>query len=469
LNAPNTSYLSAPYPDYLGTLAQQRWFIFVFVLSAAATALAMTYVYSEKYESYTAISYRTQEVTRFKAQQSEAMGSPAPQAPFKVIGQSLQEVLKSDAVLRKVVQTLRLDEKSEPSYEGPWYNVWYQKARDWAREHGGRAWSMLKYGRVLDENPTDAAVKDLRANVKVTNRDSYIFQLQVRDRYPERAAQIADHMAQVLATWLLDLDRQPGHARVDQLRGLLGDKHRQMAQRRREIETLLIENRVASVPLETERLTENLAALQLEALRLESEIARARARHSSVQSKLSVKQRVLGRPGASAEPAEFIQPDDFKKLASQSVFDDVDLKSLLAKQASLHAAIEALGARLRRLPGIQSRLDTLKLSLSSTEREFNLLNDGYQEAALRATSPVSEVRVLHPALVPSVPVAPIKVYHVLLAGGLGLLFAIGLVYFLDFLNIRILFASRGVKARRLATDATVEPPLRESKEVKEHA
>jgi hypothetical protein len=54
---------------------------------------------------------------------------------------------------------------------------------------------------------------------------------------------------------------------------------------------------------------------------------------------------------------------------------------------------------------------------------------------------VSEVRVLHPATVPSGPVSPVKVYHVLLAGGLGLLVSIGLVYLLDFLGIRWFFAA----------------------------
>lgn len=459
-----------PRPDYLGILAQQRWFIVTFVLSAALTAAALTYVYSEKYESYTAISYRTQEVTRFKAQQNEAMGSPAPQAPFKVIGQSLQEVLKSDKVLREVVKTLRLDEEVPAVYDGAWYRVWYLQARDWAKEYGSQVWSMLKYGRVLEEDPTDAAVKALRANLKVTNRDSYIFHLQVRDRYPERAARIADHMSTVLTAWLLELDRQPGHARVDQLRALLDDKSRQMARHRREIQSLLNENRFASVALETERLTENIAALRLESSRLASDIARARERQRATQAKLAVKQRMLGRGDSSADAAVFIQPDDFKKLASQSLFEDIELKSLLAKQASLQATLEELGARLRRLPAVQARLDSLKLDLASTEREFNLLNDSYQEAALRATSPVSEVRVLHPALVPTVPVSPIKVYHVLLAAGLGLLFAVGLVYFLDFLNIRILFASRGVKGRRptALAEAAIHAPSREAREAREH-
>lgn len=430
-----------PPPAYLEVLARQRLFIVVFVASAVVTALAQTYVYSEKYESYTAISYRAQEVTRFKALQNEAMGYPVPQAPFKVIGQTLQEVLKSNAVLLDVVKALKLDER-RAAYEGPWYRVWYERTKDWIREYGGYAWMLLKFGRIVEEDPTVAAINELRANIKVTNYDSYIFRLAVRDKHPERAAKIADRLGQVLAAWLLEFDRQPGRSRVEQLQTLLEEKKRLLAERRRDIESLLNENRVASVQLETEQLTENLSALRLEESRLASEIARAQARQASVEAKLSVKQRMLGAPEGQGKSAEYIQPEDFRKLSSQRLFDDLELGSLLAKQASLRSSIDAVNARLRKLPEVQARLDALKLSLASIERDFSLLNDSYQEAAVRATSAVSEVRVLHPAVVPTGPVSPIKVFHVLLAGGLGLVFAVGLVYLLEYLDIRILFSAR---------------------------
>jgi uncharacterized protein involved in exopolysaccharide biosynthesis len=92
------------------------------------------------------------------------------------------------------------------------------------------------------------------------------------------------------------------------------------------------------------------------------------------------------------------------------------------------------------LPAVQARLDALRIALAATEREYSLLKDGYQEAAVRASSPVSEVRVLHPAVVPTAPATPIKVYHVLLATVLGLLLSVGLVYLLDFLGMRSLLA-----------------------------
>lgn len=466
LSEEHTSDLPSPAPrrEYWKTLAEQRWFIIIFVLSAVATSLALTYIYAEKYESYSMISYRVQEVTRFKAQQNEAMGSPAPQAPFKVIGSTLQEVLKSDAILLEVVKALQLDQR-ETQYTGVWYKVWYAKTKDWVREYAGYAWMLLKYGRIVEESATASAVKELRSNIKLTNRDSYVFQLLVRDKYPDRAARIADYLSQVLAAWLLEFDRLPGRSRVEQLRTLIEEKQEILVQRRNEIQALLNENRIASVQLETERLTENLSALQLEESRLASDIARAQTRQSSVQSKLLVKQRILGEAGAPAKSVEYIPPEDFKKLASQQVFDGMELTSMLAKQASLHKSIDTFTVRLRKLPGIQNRLDSLKLTLASLEREFSLLNDAYQEAAVRATSSVSEVRVLHPAIVPSGPVSPIKIYHVLLAGSLGLLLAVGLVYLLSFLGIHLLFTPVGGnwRAPLLATEVESGASLQAAK------
>lgn len=450
--------------DYWSVLVEQRGFIAVFVLSAALTALALTYVFSEKYESYTAISYRVQEVARFKPEENRAMGSNVPQVPFKVIGQTLQGVLTSDAILRDVVKTQKLDQKQR-DYTGPWYRVWYRKTKDWLREYAGYAWMFLKFGRIVEEDPTSTAIEELRKNVTVVNRDSYVFHLYVRDSEPERAARVVDQLSDVLANWLLEYSRQPGRARGDQLDGLVKERRQEIEKRRRDIEVLLEQSGVASVSIETERLTENLGSLRLEESRLASEIARARARQASVAAKLEVKQRILGATGAagsspepvehfppdwsyrifkepssSPEGVEHIPPDDFKKLASQQVFDGLDLDSLLAKQAALRQTISSYEARLQKLPAIQNRLDSLKLSLAALEREFNLFNDGVQEAIVRASSSVSEVRVLHPATVPSGPVSPIKVYHVLLAGGLGLLVSVGLVYLLDFLGIRWFFA-----------------------------
>jgi uncharacterized protein involved in exopolysaccharide biosynthesis len=437
--------------EYLSLLWHQRWFIIVFVGSAIITSLVLTYVYSEKYEAYADISYRAQEIAQFnRAQQTSSLGSPTPQAPFKVISQTLQEVLKSDAILIGTVKALRLDQKTA-DYEGPWYVVWYREAKDAIKEYGGYAWQLLKYGRIVEEDPVASAVEELRQNIKVRNRDSYVFQLQVRDKDPARAAQITDHLAQVLASWLLEFDRQPGRDRIDQLDAIMADKELRMQQVRSEIQELLSKNRLASVSAESETLTEEISQLNLDRSRLDGDIERHRSRLALINTKLAEK----GRAVKSMETelggrTEYIQPDDFRKLSSERVFEEVELKSLTAKRDSLSQAIAGATARLTHLPAVDSRLGALRLELGSLEREYAMVGEAHQEAKVTATSGVGEVRVLHAAAVPIAPVTPIKFYHVALAGGLGLLCAAGLTYLLAFLNIRVLFPSMGVRGRRQA-------------------
>ena len=94
--------------------------------------------------------------------------------------------------------------------------------------------------------------------------------------------------------------------------------------------------------------------------------------------------------------------------------------------------------------------------LDKYRRDYLLINDALQEVLVRESSSESEIGILHHAKVPSSPVSPVKVYHVGLAGVLGLMVSIGLVYVLSYFNIRILFPSGGVKARASGSEASPE-------------
>ena len=66
--------------EYLNILLRQLPFVLVFTASSTLTALALTYIASEKYEAEVAIFYRPVEVMRLRTQQATALGSPAPAA-----------------------------------------------------------------------------------------------------------------------------------------------------------------------------------------------------------------------------------------------------------------------------------------------------------------------------------------------------------------------------------------------------
>ena len=83
-------------------------------------------------------------------------------------------------------------------------------------------------------------------------------------------------------------------------------------------------------------------------------------------------------------------------------------------------AISEVELQRQVLPELQKRLNDLQTRLEVAQRDYVQFTDAYQEAVVQATGAASEAEVLHSAVVPSAPVAPIKVYHVGLAGFLAL-------------------------------------------------
>lgn len=96
------------------------------------------------------------------------------------------------------------------------------------------------------------------------------------------------------------------------------------------------------------------------------------------------------------------------------------------------AAIAELKARLLMLPGIALRISQLERMIEVAQEEYAQLLAPYQEAKVRSGEGSSEVVKLHDAEVSLVPVAPIKVYHVALAGFLSLVISVGLAYLVDY-------------------------------------
>jgi uncharacterized protein involved in exopolysaccharide biosynthesis len=193
---------------------------------------------------------------------------------------------------------------------------------------------------------------------------------------------------------------------------------------------------------------ERMSALELDWRKIQGDIARSSRRFETVSAKERVK-RGLTAGGADMTPSEFIQPDDFKRLATERLFEEVELNSLRAKEETISRAIAEINSRLRVLPKLQSRYDSARNRLAAQERDYIQLTDAYQEAVVRATGVLSEVSVVSPASVPVVPATPIKFYHVGLAIALGIFASIAFIYVLTYFNIRMFFPSAGVSARRV--------------------
>jgi uncharacterized protein involved in exopolysaccharide biosynthesis len=411
--------------DYLKILIEQKGFILAFCLSAILSSLFLTYFTSEKYEAATTIFYRPSETSLLQQKYAEAFGAPVPTPPFKVISQTLWNLVKSEVILRPVVERLSLDKRIEVHYE-TWYRRWYQETKDFIKEYGPKLWALLKYGRIIEEEEKVKAIKKLRDSIDLSppkSKDSYIYILKAKDIYPERAAKIVDMAGEILVDWLKEKDHLPTEQRIRHLQ-------EQMIEKEQEVRTLLDEwedtlkgNQIVSISEETDSGVRNLYEMDREEAQLRAQIEKQQKRLAELGGKLQ--KRLQG----------YVDPDDYKKMQSEKLFEEIELKGLIKKRESLTISMSNLKRRLDRLPSLKNKVDDLDMKIKATIREYNHLKDFYVESLPQAMTIRSEIRVLHPAIIPNQPVQPIKIYHVGMTAILGILFSTGLAYVLAYLNV----------------------------------
>jgi uncharacterized protein involved in exopolysaccharide biosynthesis len=470
-------------------LARYGALVAVFVGSATVTALALTYVFSERYVAFTTVLYRPQDLPRFQAKEEESMGFHTPQVPFESIGHTLNEIVRSEAVLRPVIVELNLTEPV-PRPPATWYKTWYWDTKDWVRNRLGDAWTVLRYGRLIDRDPYSEVLVGLVKNVAVEEtRKAYSFRLSVTDKYPERAVAIANAVAEHLRDFL----RQ-------QTTGNAGQARQEIAQRltvkRTEIETLrksLQEfknrNRVTSLSEETSLKLGTISQFEKDLESTQNEIQSTRARlqelHGQLQklenfvdydsttsdnpvfqelrlemTRLEVRrasllekytsehQEVRATDAELASLRQKLADEAAKVVSSQSrrlnevqrsvesetLEAEATLTGLEARRRALSSVVQDLRRELGNLPSHEKLLADLTMNLEVAEHALRLLNDAYEEASIQEIRQMSEVQILHEALLPTQPARPIKVYHVVAAFLLSLVLAAGGAFLLDYFD-----------------------------------
>jgi uncharacterized protein involved in exopolysaccharide biosynthesis len=407
---------------HIETLGKHKGFILVFFFSAALASLGSTYFVSERYQAATTIFYRPLDVSLLRQKEIETFGARTPTAPFKVISQTLRDAVRNEAVLRPVVEALKLDQEIEVEYD-TWYERWYEKTKTFIKDRLKDLWQLLKYGRLVEQDPKVAAITGLSENVDiVTNRDSYIHVLKAKDKYPQRAARIVDLAGQGMVDWLRKQQQRQTEERVRQLEQRVTAKQAQILDLQDRRKKLLEDNDLVSISEETARALSNFYEMQLEDVRIRAQIQKKEREVAEYEQ----------RTGGKANT--YVQSEDIKNMRSAKTFGEIELEGLKAESSFMASSLKDLEDRLAKLPLLQQRLDMLDLQIASATREHEHLKDLYIEASAQITPAQSETRVLHAAAVPSAPVQPIKVYHVGLTALLSLFFAAGLAYLMDFVR-----------------------------------
>jgi uncharacterized protein involved in exopolysaccharide biosynthesis len=432
--------------DHLRPLREHRAFITVFILSAMLTALALTYVYSERYRAEDLIYFKTSVVPQLVPNSVEAFGSPAPATTFKVIDQTITGLLESDPLLRGIVTDLHLDYQAPRDYSGPWY-VHDAKVFMYGLADRLNALSnYLTFGRIIESDPASGAIAALRKQIKVVTQDSYLYTLQVTSNSPQLAASIADR----LGVALLDVLRRDGQAaatkEIADAVALRDAKLREIEDIESKIRDLLTGSEVVSTTEEITKITDRASKLQQDRWTALADLRQSDAKAAWLAEKL----RPPGSPEAARNddsPATSrpgrLTATDYAKLTSDKLDADVNSRALRGKLDSLDRSYATLMARFRVLNQTESEYGPLSAQLKSATRDFGTLTDTVQQLTIKMSNGQSELRIQAKAVIPQAPLSPIKILHVIAAGALAAIMAFGLAYVLDYFDIRLFLPPGG--------------------------
>ena len=421
---------------HLELLVRQKSAVLVFMLSAVVCTVLLTYIVSEKYEAATIIYYRPIESTVLKAKETEAFGSPVPLPSFKVVNQTLQDVVKSEMFLRPVVESLHLAEK-KPRSSASLFSLAYQWGKETLLEVSASAWSLLKHGRIVKEDPVLKEIGKISQFMTISaKKESYLFVLKAKYNDREKASDIVNAVGIKLVDWLKVQNRNILEQNLSRLKAVIAAKESQLNLLRNQKADLLDSHHFVSLQDETVRGVENLYSIQLD--------------QADVLAKIAEKQKRIEEIARDTkQQTPYINPEDYKRIASLKLLEGIDLQGLLAKNANMDQSIASTRQKLQEIPLLQKKLDALEMNIQAAVHEYQQLNDLFLESSERYALGASEVRILHPALAPLTPVQPIKIYHVLFTALMSGIFAVGMVYVLAFFNIHIFFSDTYDRKRRL--------------------
>ena len=450
--------------DAMQPLREHLAFIVVFVLSAMLSALALTYIYSERYRAEATIFFKPAETTKLTQHTTEALGAPFPtNTQFIAVDKTISQLLDSDALLREVVADLHLEVTEPRIVSGPRYVQYYEQVKNALEDYSGYAWDLLRWGRIIDD-PVGGAIARLRSTLKVTSNDSYVYNLTVSAKTPQRAKAIADDLGMRLVDTLRRIDLGSAEERRERLAKLRDDKGHDLERIEERIRDLQARNQVAALPDELTEATSRASHFQREQADTSADLHESDAKLAELtrMAGLTARAQPLTPETASAgrDPPETartsrLSPNDYTRLTSDKLDAHVRSRGLTAKLASIDRFYDASNARLQDLAQVQAEYDFLSAQLAAAKRDYASLSDAYEEAVIETTTGQSQLHMQAEATALPAPISPIKIYHVGAAAALALMIALGLAYVFDFFDVDLFLPPPvGEPERHIAASST---------------
>jgi len=383
-------------------LVAHKWVLIWLPIIATCVGLGLTYVLPQEYESTALVLVRPDEALKFNSNggdKKEILDFPLSQsAPIDAPSKTYMEVIKSPAVAVKIVDVLQLYIKKPKTYESSLEYI-ADQVKIWVNSTLRTVRNYAKYGRDIPASPRDLAIEAVEEKLLASVRkDTYAFDITYRSSDPNEAAAIANMAAEIFLEHSSEAYRSES-ARARKFIEMQVDESRKA----------LEQARAAVLEYKNSGGTFELSSEYNEKLKSVSDLENTLAK---IEGKLAGLKNTYSKDSSTVIAQE-------------------------AERAELKEQISTLRVQLTTYPEKEKRMNAITLNERLAKESYEFFLKRYEEARVKESAGVTEIRIVSRALPGRYPVKPVKYIYAGLSFALALVLAIGWALFVEPLDPRV--------------------------------
>ena len=334
------------------------------------------------------------------------MNFPVAQTPVvESASKTYIQIIQSPALIVEVVRELHLDQKP-PKKETAGGNIFariftsMKALSDDVVAYLKDAVAIVRYGRVLKDDPFAKAVKDVSKGLALKSfEDTYVFEIKYRDEDPQTSADVANTAGRLFIKLLEEMGYSEGKDSAGQLKLELEQSRDRLVKAGERLRDYKESHGVFLYQSEYDAKLRVISDLTVELAKLDESLAKLDAS--------------LARD-SSAVGAFNANPSAEKRAR---------LREFLAKKQ----------AELASLPEIESELRLRQSDVDVANTTYMAVAKEYKNAEIKSHG-MPEARLISPAVVPQLPSSPRREIIALASFLAGLLVSVALAFFLEYIN-----------------------------------
>lgn len=358
----------------------------------------------EKYDASAIVLVRPHLPIKIEPNNSskEFLDFPVAQTPVvETAAKTYIQIIQSPALIGEVVRELKLDQKPPKTEEagGTVFSQVYASMKavlDDMVLYLKDAIAIVKYGRLLKDDPFSKAVKDVSKGLVLKSyEDTYVFEVKYSDDDPQTVADVANTTARLFIEFMEKMRSSEANDSADRLKSELEQSRQQLVDARENLRYYKESHGVFLYQPEYDAKLRVISDLTVELAKLDQSLA-AGTFEATVYAK---------------------------------------------KRARLLKILDERRADLASLPTIERELQLRQADVDVANTTYGTVAKALKDAEIKSDA-MPEARLISPASVPRLPSRPRREIYAGAALLTGLLVGVALAFFLEYINRTV----RGINA-----------------------